>query len=120
MKASIKNTNLPYRGEPTKAVYKKPVVGDVSKYLRVELPCQYNPRPAPITKPRKPVKKAVPPKPRKNMQKAVGILFFVSWLLCGCGVETMLDHPAVGAVTLSALIVVIACAMVLSGKEYDE
>ena len=54
---------------------------------------------------------------RKNMQKTVGILFFVSWLLCGCGVETMLDHPAVGAVTLIALIVVIACAMVLSS--YD-
>ena len=61
MKASIKNTNLPYRGEPTKSVYKKPVVGDVSKYLRVELPCQYNPRPAPIPKPRKPVKKATCP-----------------------------------------------------------
>ena len=54
------------------------------------------------------------------MQKTVGILFFVSWLLCGCGVETMLDHPAVGAVTLIALIVVIACAMVLSGKEQDK
>lgn len=61
MKASIKNTNLPYRGEPTKAVYKKPVVGDVSKYLRVELPCQYNPRPAPIPKLRK-KRKAVQPK----------------------------------------------------------
>lgn len=70
MKASIKNTNLPYRGEPTKAVYKKPVVRDVSKYLRVELPCQYNPRPAPIPKPRKPVKKAVPPKPRKKRPSA--------------------------------------------------
>ena len=59
MKASIKNTKLPYRGEPTKSVYKKPVVGDVSNYLRVELPCQYNPRPAPIPKPKekpKPIK----------------------------------------------------------------
>ena len=46
MKASIKNTNLPYRGEPTKAVYKKPVVGDVSKYLRVQLPTVY-PQPKP-------------------------------------------------------------------------
>ena len=26
------------------------------------------------------------------MEKVAGILFFVSWLLCGCGVETMLDH----------------------------
>lgn len=51
------------------------------------------------------------------MEKAVGILFFVSWLLCGCGVETMLDHPAVGAVTLIALIVAIACAMALSSND---
>lgn len=51
------------------------------------------------------------------MQKAVGILFFVSWLLCGCGVETMLDHPAVGAVTLIALIVAIACAIALSSND---
>lgn len=55
------------------------------------------------------------------MPKGVAaIIFFFAWLLCGCGAETMLDHPAVGAVTLIALIVVIACAMVLSGKEYDE
>lgn len=47
MKASIKNTNLPYRGEPTKAVYKKPVVGDVSKYLRVQLPT-VEPRQEPV------------------------------------------------------------------------
>lgn len=47
MKASIKNTNLPFRGEPTKAVYKKPVVGDVSKYLRVQLPTVY-PRQEPV------------------------------------------------------------------------
>ncbi len=59
MKASIKNTNLPYRGEATKAAYKKPVVGDVSKYLRVKLPCQYNPRPAPIPK-RKPKSETKP------------------------------------------------------------
>ena len=56
MKASIKNTNLPYRGEPTKPVYKKPVVGDVSKYLRVQLPTVY-PRQEPVrmrTEQRKP------------------------------------------------------------------
>lgn len=69
MKASIKNTNLPYRGEPTKPVYKKPVVGDVSKYLRVELPCQYNPRPAPIPK-RKTVPKKKPKAPKKSRREA--------------------------------------------------
>lgn len=70
MKCSIKSTALPYRGEPTKAAYKKPVVGDVSKYLRVVLPCEYNPRPAPIPKPRKHVKKAKPPKLRKKRPSA--------------------------------------------------
>lgn len=48
------------------------------------------------------------------MQKAVGILFFVSWLLCGCGVETMLDSPASGAITLIAVIVLVASAMTLN------
>ena len=70
MKCSIKSTALPYRGEPTKAAYKKPVVGDVSKYLRVVLPCEYDPRPAPIPKPRKQAKKPKPPKPRKKKPSA--------------------------------------------------
>lgn len=56
MKCSIKNTALPYRGEPTRAAYKKPVINTATKHLRViELPCEYNPRPAPIpnTRPKK-------------------------------------------------------------------
>lgn len=51
------------------------------------------------------------------MEKVAGILFFASWLLCGCGVETMLDHPASGAVTLIAVIVLIACANVLTRND---
>ena len=40
---------------PTKAVYKKPVLYNNSKHMRVvELPCQYNPRPAPLPKKKKP------------------------------------------------------------------
>lgn len=66
MKASIKNTVLPYRGEPTRAAYKKPVVGDMSKYLRVQLPCEYNPRPAPIPAPRPKPKEKAKEKPRET------------------------------------------------------
>ena len=48
------------------------------------------------------------------MSKGVAaIVFFFAWLLCGCGAETMLDSPESGAVTLIAVIVLIACANVL-------
>lgn len=50
-------------------------------------------------------------------KKVAAILFFFAWLLCGCGVETMLDSPASGAITLVALIVVIACANVLTRND---
>ena len=52
------------------------------------------------------------------MPKGVAaILFFFAWLLCGCGVETMLDSPASGAVTLMAVIVLIACVNVLNNDD---
>lgn len=54
MKCSIKNKELPYRGEPTKAAYKKPVMGE-GKYIHV-IPSVYDPKPAPIPS-RKPVPK---------------------------------------------------------------
>ena len=50
-------------------------------------------------------------------KKVAAILFFFAWLLCGCVVETMLDSPASGAITLVALIVVIACANVLTRND---
>ena len=51
------------------------------------------------------------------MSKGVAaIVFFFAWLLCGCGVETMLDSSASRAITLVALIVVIVCANVLTRK----
>ena len=54
----------------------------------------------------------------EKMPKGVAaIIFFFAWLLCGCGVETMLDHPASGAVTLVALIVVIVCANVITRND---
>ena len=52
------------------------------------------------------------------MSKGVAaIVFFFAWLLCGCGAETMLDSPTSGAVTLIAVIVLIACANVLTRKD---
>lgn len=49
---------------PTKATYKKPVVGDMSRHLQVvEIPSAYNPKPAPIPKPR-PKRKAYPKPPK--------------------------------------------------------
>lgn len=53
-KCSIKNRALPYRGEPTRAAYQKPVMGE-GKYIHV-IPSVYNPRPAPIPS-RKPAPK---------------------------------------------------------------
>ena len=52
------------------------------------------------------------------MPKGVAaIIFFFAWLICGCAVETMLDSPASGAITLVALIVVIVCANVLTRND---
>lgn len=50
---------------PTKATYKKPVVGDTFKHMRVvEVPSAYAPKPAPIPKPR--LKLKADPKPQKS------------------------------------------------------
>ena len=51
---------------PTKATYKKPVVGDTVKHMRVvEVPSVYAPKPAPIQKPR-PKRKAYPKPPKSR------------------------------------------------------
>lgn len=57
-KCSIKNRALPFRGDPTRAAYQKPVMGE-GKYIHV-IPSVYDPKPAPVPS-RKPVpkKKAV-------------------------------------------------------------
>lgn len=62
---------LPDAPEPTRATYKKPVAYTASKHLRVvELPCQYNPRPAPIPiKKKEPVKKVEKPKKTRVFKK---------------------------------------------------
>ena len=53
MKASIKNIVLPDAPAPTRAVYKKPVVGTYAPGMRViEIPSVYHPKPAPMPRPR--------------------------------------------------------------------
>ena len=53
MKASIKNIVLPDAPAPTRAAYKKPVVGTYAPGMRViEIPSVYHPKPAPIPKTR--------------------------------------------------------------------
>ena len=57
--------HLPDAPAPTKAAYKKPVIYNNSKHMRVvELPCQYHPRPAPPKKVKRFVEKK--PAPRKE------------------------------------------------------
>ena len=58
---------LPDAPAPTKAAYKKPVLYNNSKHMRVvELPCAYNPRPAPLPKPMPKTKAKAKPKQRKD------------------------------------------------------
>ena len=55
---------LPDAPAPTRAVYKKPVVGTYAPGMRViEIPSTYNPKPAPKPKPR-PKRKAYPKPPK--------------------------------------------------------
>lgn len=53
-KCSIKNRVLPFRGDPTRAAYQKPVMSE-GKYIHV-IPSVYDPKPAPIPS-RKPAPK---------------------------------------------------------------
>ena len=53
-KCSIKNRVLHFRGDPTRAAYQKPVMGE-GKYIHV-IPSVYDPKPAPIPS-RKPAPK---------------------------------------------------------------
>ena len=45
--------------------------------------------------------------------RAAGILFFVSWILCGCCIDGMLDDWRVGIVAAVTLIIITGCALAL-------
>ena len=47
------------------------------------------------------------------MEKTMMTVFFASWLLCGCSIETFFDGGA--PVAILAVLVAIACAYVLGG-----
>lgn len=49
------------------------------------------------------------------MQKIVGIMFILSWLLCGCTIDTFFDGGA--PVFITALAVAVVCAAVLGSSE---
>ena len=51
------------------------------------------------------------------LKRVAAIIFFFAWLICGCGVETMLDSPTSRAITLITVIVLIACANVLTRND---
>lgn len=51
------------------------------------------------------------------MKRIVEILFFMSWLLCGCGIDTAVDSIKGIAVLLVALAVTIMAAACLADIE---
>ena len=53
---------------------------------------------------------------RERIKKAVGILFFISWLLCGCSVETFFTGGA-PVVILTALVAIAAAVVMGSNKD---
>ena len=48
------------------------------------------------------------------MQKVAGVLFFISWLLCGCSIESIFESPKKSVVFIVALIITILCAAVIT------
>lgn len=52
------------------------------------------------------------------MDKIVMVVFFVSWILCGCSIETIFEGSGNLAVTVITLLVAIACAVVM-GSNYE-
>ena len=48
------------------------------------------------------------------MKKVAGILFFLSWLLCGCSVESIFESPKKSVVFAAALIITVLAAAVIT------
>lgn len=49
------------------------------------------------------------------MQRLAGVIFIISWLLCGCSIDTFFDGGA--PVFLVSLLVVIVSAAILGGDD---
>ena len=48
------------------------------------------------------------------MKKVAGVVFFFSWLLCGCSIESIFESPKKSAVFIVALIVTVLTAAVIT------
>lgn len=48
------------------------------------------------------------------MKKVAGILFFISWLLCGCSIESIFESPKNSVVFIVALIITVLCAAIIT------
>lgn len=51
------------------------------------------------------------------MRKVIPYIFFMSWLLCACSVDQMLDDWRAGWTVVVAVIVAIVCIIALNGNE---
>lgn len=51
------------------------------------------------------------------MQKAVGVIFFMAWLLCGCAIETAMDDWRACVVVVVAIIVCVVSAALITGGD---
>lgn len=51
------------------------------------------------------------------MQKVAGIIFFLSFVLCGCSIDSIFESPKKSAVFAVALIVVIATAAAITRND---
>lgn len=47
------------------------------------------------------------------MQKA-GVIFFISWMLCGCSIDSICDDPHATLIFIAALAVVVLAAAVIT------
>ena len=48
------------------------------------------------------------------MQKVAGIIFFLSFVLCGCSVESIFESPKNSVVFIIALIITVLAAAVIT------
>jgi hypothetical protein len=57
---------------------------------------------------------------KEMIEKAAGVILFISWLLCGCCVETICDDWRACVVFVIALIVAILAAVTVLAKYNDK
>lgn len=51
------------------------------------------------------------------MQKVIAVVFFLSWLLCGCAVEKALDDWRALLIVVVAIVVCVVVAVLMGGEE---